>query len=157
MTKIVRVLLAVAAIAVVILIFTVGYDGHSSPESGRIGINATERARHIIGLLSNLAPFDASWSPRWLSDGVIRIVPILGANLDFLRPYRCTTKFGNSIKVSVDDTLSDGEFGSATEYRYSYETGIRVYLSPMQYVGIIYGKRYEGDSVTTSLETGIRL
>ena len=140
-------------------IFTVGYDRHSSTESERVEFSAIERALFFLRLLSNLAFFDASWSPRWLADKAVRIVTILGANFNFPRLYTATAKatFGNSIKVSVDDTLSDGEFGSATKHRYSYETGIWVYLSPMQYVEIIYGRRYEGDSVTTSLETGFRL
>ena len=108
-------------------------------------------------MTSDLAPFDVSWSLRWNSDGVVRITSILGANINVTRLYTSFARFGNSIKVSVDDTPFGEEFGSATKHRYSYESGIRVYLSPMQYVGFIYGKRYEGDSDTTSHETGFRL
>ncbi len=86
MTKRVRVLVAVGTITALILIFigtlirTVPSYGHSSPESGRVEINAADRARIFLGLTSDLAPFDVSWSPRWISDGVVRITSILGAN-----------------------------------------------------------------------------
>ena len=100
-------------------IFTVGYDRHSSTESERVEFSAIERALFFLGLLSNLAFFDASWSPRGLSDKVVRIVTILGANFNLPRLYTFTTRFGNSIKVSVDDTPFGEELGSATKHRYS--------------------------------------
>ncbi len=108
-------------------------------------------------MTSDLAPFDVSWSLRWISDGVVRITSILGANINVTRLYTSFARFGNSIKVSVDDTPFGEESDSAMKHRDSYATGIRVNLVPTLYVGVTYGKRYEGDSVTTSLETGIRL
>ena len=153
-------LLAVGVVAVVILIFivkpmcTVLSYRQSSPDSGRVEINAADRARMFLGLSSDLDLLDAR--PRWLSDGVIRITPTLGVNIGLLRPYISATSFARSFMVGTSTTLSDKELCFTTKHRYSYETGIRVYLSPMQYVGIIYGKRYEGDSVTISFETELR-
>ena len=161
MTKRVGVLLAVGAIAVVILIFivtpmrTVLPYRHSSPDSGRVEINAADRARMFLGLSSDLDLLDAR--PRWFSDGVIRITPTLGVNFGFLRPLASTFGFARSVKVCVDGTPSDGETDFAANHHRSYETGIRVYFSPSLHVGVTYGKRYEEDSVTTILETEVRL
>ena len=91
-----------------------------------------------------------------MSDRVIRITPTLGVNFDLIRLNPSAVNFARSFKVRTNTTLSDEEFGSATKHRYSYETGIRVYLSPMQYVALNYGKWYEEDSVTTSFETELR-
>ena len=158
MTKIFRMLLTVGTITAVILIFivtlmsTVPSYRHFSPGSERVEINATEQSRINLGLSSD---FDAR--PRWLSDGMVRIIPTLGMNFDFLQPNASMDGFVRSVKVSVDDEPSDGESGLPTKRHRSYETGIRIYLSPTIDVGVTYGKRYEGNSVTTSIETGFRL
>ena len=161
MTKIVRTLLAVAIVTVVMLMFivtlilTVPFHLHSSVESERAEVDAAERPLTHLGLSSDLDLSDAK--PRWFSDVTVRITPTLGVSFDFLRPYAYTDGYVSYVKVSVDDTLSGEESGSATKHRYSYETGIRMYFSPTLNVGVTYGERYEGDSVTTSLETGFGL
>ena len=155
MTKRLGVFLAVGLIAVVVGMLAVGYDRHSSSLPKRVGINSTEQSRNNLGMSADLDLLYAR--TRWLSDGVIRITPTLGVNFGLLKPYTSATNFARSFKVSTSTILSDEDFGSTTKHRYSYETGIRVYLSLMQYVGISYGKRYEGDSVTISFETELRL
>lgn len=160
MTKFVGMLLAVAIITAVMLIFivtliaSVPFHLHSAVESKRVEINTTERPRSNLGLPSDIAPFDAR--PRWLSDRVIRITPMLGVNFDLIRLNLSAANFARSFKIRTSTTLSDEEFGSATKHRYSYETGIQVYLSPMQYVAINYANRYEEDSVATRIETELR-
>lgn len=152
MTRFVERLLTVGIIAIVILVLSIVACRNPSPDSGRVEINATEQSRINLGLSSD---FDAR--PRWLSDGMVRIIPTLGMNFDFLQPNASMDGFVRSVKVSVDDEPSDGESGLPTKRHRSYETGIRIYLSPTIDVGVTYGKRYEGDSITTSLETGFGL
>lgn len=59
--------------------------------------------------------------------------------------------------VGTSTTHSDEELGYSTKHRLSYETGIRIYLSPTIGLNVTRGKRYVGDSVTTGFTTGIGL
>lgn len=155
MTRFVERLLAVGIIAIVILVLSIAARRNPSLDSERIEINAPEQSLNDLGSSSDNTPFDAI--PRWFSEVTVRITPTLGVSFDFLRPYTYTDGFVNTVKVSVDDTPSDEESSFTEKHRRSYETGIRIYFSATQSVGVTYGKLYEGDSVTTSFEAGFGL
>ena len=161
MSNIVRMLLAVGTMTAVILIFVVtlirsdSFNASSTAESERVDPNATEQARDDLGLSADLDFFNVR--PRWLSDGVIRIVPTLGPNFNLPRLHTSTANFGRTFMVGTSTTHSDEELGYSTKHRFSYKTGIRIYLSPTIDVGFMHGKRYVGDSVTTSIKTGFGL
>jgi hypothetical protein len=161
MTKRVGGLLAVGTIAAVMLVFivtlilNVPFQLHSSVEWERAEVDAAEQPPFNFGLSSNNYLFDAG--PAWFLDGIIRIIPTLGVNFDFLRPYASADGVIRSTKVSIVEETFDGEPGFAAKHRHSYETGIRICLSPTLDVGATHGKRYEGNRVATSLETGFGL
>ena len=160
MTKVVRMPLAVGTMTAVMLIFVVtlirsdSFNAPPTAESERVDPNAPEQAGDDLGLSADFELFNVG--SRWFSDGVVRIVPILGPNFNLSRLHKSTANFAKSFMVGTSITFSDEELGYSTKHRYSYETGIQVYLSPMQYVEFIYGKRYEEDSLTTSVKTELR-
>lgn len=155
MTKPVRILLAVGLITAVVLMLTVGYDRHSYPDSPRVELDTAEQSPNNLGL-STAVDFLFE-RPRWLPGGVIQIIPTVGVNFGFIRPIASGYAFVRSFKVGTSTTLSDEELGYSTKHRVSFEIGMRVYLSPTQYVSIICGRRYDKDSVTTKFETALRL
>ncbi len=161
MTKFVRMLSAFAAIAVVMLIFIVTLihsdsfvrPTSSTPES--VEVDAAEQSPNNLGLSSNV---DFLFErPRWLPGGVIQIIPTVGVDFGFIRPIASGYAVGRSFMVGTSTTLSDEELGYSTKHRVSFETGMRVYLSPTQYVLITCGRRYEKNSVTTNFKTALRL
>ncbi|MDE0184375.1 MAG: hypothetical protein OXP71_02830 [Candidatus Poribacteria bacterium] len=161
MIKLVGVLLAVVAIAVVMLIFTVtlihsdSFVRPTSSEFESVELDTTEQSPNNLGLSTEV---DFLFErPRWLPGGVTQIIPTVGVNFGFMRPIASGYAFGRSFKVGTSATLSDEELGSTSKHRISFESGMRVYLSPTQYVLITCGRRYDKDSVTTNFKTALRL
>lgn len=161
MIKIIRTLLAVAITTVVMFVFivtlilNVPFHLYSSVESERFEADGAEHPPINFGLSSNIYPFHTGLA--WLPDGMVRIIPPLGVNIGLLRPYYSATSFARSFMVGTSTTLSDEELGYSTKHRLSYETGIRIHLSPTIGLNFTHGKRYEGDNVTTSFTTGFGL
>lgn len=161
MTKFVRMLSAFAAIAVVMLIFIVtlihsdSFLRPTSSEFESVELEAAEQSPNTLGLSSDVDFLFGR--PRWLPGGVIQIIPTVGVDFGFIRPIASRFAFGRSFMVGTSTTLSDEELGYSTKHRISFETGMRVYLSPTQYVLITCGKQYDEDSVTTNFKTALRL
>ena len=161
MTKMVRMLLAFAAIAVVMLIFIVtlihsdSFVRPTSSEFESVELDAAEQSPNNLGLSSKVDFLFGR--PRWLPGGVVQIIPTVGVDFGFIRPIASGYAVGRSFMVGTSTTLSDEELGYSTKHRVSFETGMRVYLSPTQYVSIICGRRYDKDSVTTNFKTALRL
>ena len=161
MIKIVKTILAVAITTVVMFVFiatlllNVPFHLYSPVESARSEAGAADQPLTNFGLSSNIYPFHTGLA--WLPDGMVRIIPPLGVNFGLLRPYYSATRYARSFMVGTNTTFSDEELGYSTKHRLSYETGIRIYLSPSIDVSITRGKRYVGDSVTSSFKTGFGL
>ena len=161
MTKIVRKLLAVAAMTAVMLFFTftlihsdsIVHPTSSEPES--VEVDAAVQSPNNLELSTAVDLLFGR--PQWLPGGVIQILPNVGVNFGFIRPIASGYAFGRSFMVGTSATLSDEELGSTSKHRISFETGMRVYLSPTQYVSIICGRRYEEKSITTNFKTALRL
>lgn len=160
MTKIVRMLLAVGTMTVVMLMFFVtliGSDSFVRPTSSEfksVELAAAVQSPNNLGLSSEVGFLFER--PSWAPGGVIQIIPTVGVNFGFIRPSASRFAFARSYMVGTSTTLSDEELGYSTKHRVSFETGMRVYLSPTQYVLIACGKRYDEDSVTTNVKTVLR-
>ncbi len=161
MTKIVSTLLAFGAIAAVMLVFIVtllhsdSFNIRTSSEPESVELDAANQSPNNLGLSSEVDFLFGR--PRWLPGGVIQIIPTVGVDFGFIRPIASGYAVGRSFMVGTSTTLSDEELGFSTKHRVSFETGIRVYLSPSQYVSITCGKQYDEDSVTTNFKTALRL
>ena len=161
MNKMVRMLLAVVVIPAVMLLFTVtilrsdSFNTRSASDSQCVELDAVEQSPNNLGLSTEV---DFLFErPSWLPGGVIQIIPTVGVNFGFIRPIASGYAVGRSFMVGTSTTLSDEELGYSTKHRVSFETGMRVYLSPTQYVLITCGRRYDEDSVTTNFKTALRL
>lgn len=161
MTKIVRILLSVGVMATVMLVFIVAiirgdsFNTRSTSDSQRVELDAVEQSPNNLGLSTEVDFLFGR--PSWLPGGVIQIIPTVGVNFGFIRPIASGYAIGRSFMVGTSTTLSDEELGYSTKHRVSFETGMRVYLSPTQYVLITCGRRYDEDSVTTNFKTALRL
>lgn len=161
MTKFARMPLAFAVMTAVMLVFIVtlirsdSFNIGSAADSEHGELNPAEQSPNNLGLSSKVDFLFGR--PRWLPGGVVQIIPTVGVNFGFIRPIASGYAFGRSFMVGTSTTLSDEELGSTSKHRVSFETGMRVYLSPTQYVSIICGRRYEKDSVTTNFKTALRL
>ena len=125
----------------------------SEPES--VEVDAAKQSPNNLGLSSEVDFLFGR--PSWLPGGVIQIIPTVGVNFGFIRPIASGYAVGRSFMVGTSTTLSDEELGYSTKHRVSFETGMRVYLSPTQYVLITCGRRYDKGSVTTNFKTALRL